>query len=159
MCGIVAYTGKRDAVPVLIDGLRALEYRGYDSAGIFLPGFGVLKAVGPVNNLATKLGNSFAGTSGPPERPFSRAGISHTRWATHGAPSEVNAHPHSDQFGKVWIVHNGIIENYRELKQEMIDLGYKFVSETDSEVVAHLIAHNLKGAKTIEQAVNQKEFF
>ncbi len=148
MCGIVAYTGKREASSILIDGLRSLEYRGYDSAGIFLAGQGVFKAIGPVNNLAEKLEKVVTGFS-------SRSGISHTRWATHGVPSLANAHPHSDQFGKVWIVHNGIIENHKELKREMVSLGYRFVSETDSEVVAHLIADNLKRVKTIEEAVNQ----
>lgn len=145
MCGIVAYTGRRNATPILIDGLKSLEYRGYDSAGIFLSGKGVLKAVGPVNNLAGKLNNAFS----------SKTGISHTRWATHGVPSEVNAHPHSDESGKVWVVHNGIIENYKELKKKLSDLGYKFSSETDSEVVAHLIAHKLKGGLLIEQAINE----
>jgi glucosamine--fructose-6-phosphate aminotransferase (isomerizing) len=145
MCGIVAYTGKRDATPILIDGLRSLEYRGYDSAGIFLTGRGALKAVGPVNNLADKVTDSFSST----------AGISHTRWATHGVPSEANAHPHSDEAGKVWIVHNGIIENYKELKGMLQVLGYKFASETDSEVVAHLISHKLKEGLKIEQAINQ----
>jgi glucosamine--fructose-6-phosphate aminotransferase (isomerizing) len=145
MCGIVAYTGRRNATPILIDGLRSLEYRGYDSAGIFLASKGALKAVGPVNNLAEKITDSFSGT----------AGISHTRWATHGVPSEANAHPHSDEAGKVWIVHNGIIENYKELKGMLQVLGYKFVSETDSEVVAHLIAHKLKEGLKVEQAINQ----
>ena len=145
MCGIVAYTGKREAAAILIDGLRSLEYRGYDSAGIFVSGQQVLKAVGPVNNLASKLSDSFSGTTG----------ISHTRWATHGVPSEANAHPHSDQFGKIWIVHNGIIENYKELKRELETLGYNFKSETDSEVVAHLIREKLKKVDKIELAVNQ----
>ena len=145
MCGIVAYTGKRNAGTILIDGLRSLEYRGYDSAGIFMPERGAVKAVGPVNNLAAKLGNDFTDTSG----------ISHTRWATHGVPSEANAHPHSDSSGKVWIVHNGIIENYKELRDELSHIGYKFSSETDSEVVAHLIADRLRLVKTLEQAVSQ----
>ncbi|MBI3633834.1 MAG: glutamine--fructose-6-phosphate transaminase (isomerizing) [Candidatus Vogelbacteria bacterium] len=145
MCGIVAYVGKRKAAPILVDGLRSLEYRGYDSAGIFMPRHGLTKAVGPVNNLAAKLGEGGIDTSG----------ISHTRWATHGVPSEINAHPHSDELGDVWIVHNGIIENYKELKDELSLLGYKFSSETDSEVVAHLIAHKLKQTKSLEKAVSQ----
>lgn len=145
MCGIVAYTGKKEATSILIDGLRSLEYRGYDSAGIFLAGKGALKAVGPVNNLASKLTSAYSST----------AGISHTRWATHGVPSEVNAHPHTDESGKVWIVHNGIIENYKELKGMLEALGYKFASETDSEVVAHLIAYKLKEVGTIEKAISQ----
>lgn len=145
MCGIVAYTGRRDATPILIDGLRSLEYRGYDSSGIFLAGKGMLKAVGPVNNLALKVKDDFSGPSG----------ISHTRWATHGVPSEANAHPHSDESGKVWIVHNGIIENYKELKEMLRSKGCKFASETDSEVVAHLIADKLDDGIKIDQAINQ----
>ncbi len=145
MCGIVAYTGKKQAAPILIDGLRALEYRGYDSAGIYLAGQNSIKAVGPVNNLASKINSKHKST----------AGISHTRWATHGVPSEVNAHPHSDEMGKIWIVHNGIIENYKELKGYLEEEGYKFASETDSEVVAHLIADKLKKAGKIDKAISQ----
>jgi len=129
MCGIFGYVGTRTAEPILIEGLRTLEYRGYDSSGIFVPGYGALKAVGPIDNLAKKITNTISGTSG----------IAHTRWATHGAPTERNAHPHADMSGTVWIVHNGIIENYRELKEQLNILGITFQSDTDTEVLAKLI--------------------
>jgi glutamine---fructose-6-phosphate transaminase (isomerizing) len=129
MCGIFGYVGTRTAEPILIEGLRTLEYRGYDSAGIFIPGYGVLKAVGPIDNLAKKITETIPGTSG----------IAHTRWATHGAPTEANAHPHSDRSGLIWIVHNGIIENFRELKEGLVGLGVTFSSDTDTEVLAKLI--------------------
>src|SRR3989339_608679 len=129
MCGIFGYVGTRTAEPILIEGLRTLEYRGYDSSGIFVPGYGALKAVGPIDNLAKKITNTISGTSG----------IAHTRWATHSAPTEQNAHPHSDMSGSVWIVHNGIIENYRELKEQLSILGVTFQSDTDTEVLAKLI--------------------
>ncbi len=129
MCGIFGYVGSRTATPILLDGLRTLEYRGYDSAGIFVPGFGTMKATGPIDNLAKKITMTIPGT----------AGIAHTRWATHGAPTEKNAHPHCDMSGKIWLVHNGIIENYRELKDGLIARGITFHSETDTEVLAKLI--------------------
>jgi glucosamine--fructose-6-phosphate aminotransferase (isomerizing) len=129
MCGIFGYVGVRTAEPILVEGLRTLEYRGYDSAGIFVPGYGSVKAVGPIDNLAQKISETIAGTSG----------IAHTRWATHGAPTERNAHPHVDMSGSVWIVHNGIIENYRELKEGLVVQGMKFESDTDTEVLAKLI--------------------
>ncbi len=103
MCGIFGYVGMKTAEPVLIEALRTLEYRGYDSAGIFVPGYGVVKAVGPIDNLANKITQTIPGSSG----------IAHTRWATHGEPTELNAHPHKGENGRIWIVHNGIIENYR----------------------------------------------
>jgi glucosamine--fructose-6-phosphate aminotransferase (isomerizing) len=129
MCGIFGYVGTRTAEPILIEGLRTLEYRGYDSAGIFVPGYGSVKAVGPIDNLAGRLSDTIPGTSG----------IAHTRWATHGAPTEKNAHPHSDMSGKTWLVHNGIIENYRELKEGLVVQGITFDTETDTEVLAKLI--------------------
>ncbi len=129
MCGIFGYVGTRTAEPILIEGLRTLEYRGYDSAGIFIPKFGALKAVGPIDNLAKKVNGTISGTSG----------IAHTRWATHGAPTEKNAHPHSDMSGTIWIVHNGIIENFREIKERLGVLGVRFESDTDTEVLAKLI--------------------
>ncbi len=129
MCGIFGYVGTRTAEPILINGLRTLEYRGYDSSGIFIPGYGVVKAVGPIDNLALKIIDSIPGTSG----------IAHTRWATHGAPTEKNAHPHADRSGLVWIVHNGIIENFRELREGLTALGVTFTSDTDTEVLAKLI--------------------
>lgn len=129
MCGIFGYVGTRTAEPILIEGLRTLEYRGYDSSGIFIPKYGVLKAVGPIDNLAKKITSTISGTSG----------IAHTRWATHGAPTEKNAHPHHDMSGTVWVVHNGIIENYREIKERLAVMGVTFESDTDTEVLAKLI--------------------
>src|SRR5262245_14494874 len=104
MCGIVGYVGKKNATPFLLSGLEALEYRGYDSAGLYVSGTGVIKRVGQVAALKEAVPEAFIGTTG----------IAHTRWATHGAPTEENAHPHSDESGTVWLVHNGIIENYAE---------------------------------------------
>lgn len=133
MCGIFGYVGTRTAEPILLEGLRTLEYRGYDSAGIFVPGYGAVKAVGPIDNLAKKITETIPGTSG----------IAHTRWATHGAPTEANAHPHASMGELVWVVHNGIIENYRELKEGLVSQGVKFESETDTEVLAKLIGSML----------------
>lgn len=129
MCGIFGYVGMRTAEPILIEGLRTLEYRGYDSSGIFIPKFGCIKAEGSIDNLVKKITVPIPGTSG----------IGHTRWATHGAPSEKNAHPHTDASGNIWLVHNGIIENYRELKEILRVQGYTFQSDTDTEVLAKLI--------------------
>jgi len=143
MCGIVAYTGRKPASPILIDGLRVLEYRGYDSAGIFVPGSGVHKAVGPVQALVDSLPGMLEGT----------AGLGHTRWATHGHPSEANAHPHHDQEKNVWLVHNGIIENYAELRDQLSAQGHTFYSESDSEVLAHLIGTSYKAHENLAQAV------
>lgn len=141
MCGIFGYVGTRTAEPLLIEGLRTLEYRGYDSAGIFVPGYGAVKAVGPIDNLAAKITETIGGTSG----------IAHTRWATHGEPTEKNAHPHVDMSGSVWVVHNGIIENYREIKEGLIAQGITFTSQTDTEVLAKLIGTLHKG--NLKQAV------
>ncbi len=135
MCGIFGYVGSRTASPILLEGLRTLEYRGYDSAGIFIPGNAPIKAVGPIDNLAKKIESPLSGTSG----------IAHTRWATHGAPTEVNAHPHTDMSGSLAIVHNGIIENFRQLKEGLKAQGISFESETDSEVLAKLIGTLYKG--------------
>jgi glucosamine--fructose-6-phosphate aminotransferase (isomerizing) len=129
MCGIFGYVGTKRAEPILLEGLRALEYRGYDSAGLYIPGSGTRRAVGNVANLAERCGNA-AGT----------AGIAHTRWATHGPPTEQNAHPHVSADGRIMLVHNGIIENYRELRKRLQAQGVSFTSDTDSEVLASLIA-------------------
>jgi len=129
MCGIFGYVGSRTAEPILIEGLRTLEYRGYDSAGIYVPGYGAVKAVGPIDNLAAEITTTIGGTSG----------IAHTRWATHGAPTLENAHPHKDMSESVWLVHNGIVENYRELKEGLMMQGMKFYSDTDTEVLAKLV--------------------
>lgn len=132
MCGIVGYIGGNQAAPVLIKGLEKLEYRGYDSAGIavFNNGINVIKTKGRLAELAEKV-KSLGGVEGT-------MGIGHTRWATHGAPSDINSHPHTSMSGKITVVHNGIIENYIQLKAELENNGYKFVSETDTEVVAQL---------------------
>lgn len=136
MCGIFGYVGKQPATPILLEGLRTLEYRGYDSAGIFVCGEGVTKAAGPISNLAAKISDTSTGT----------VGIAHTRWATHGAPTEKNAHPHHDMSGQIWLVHNGIIENFRELKEGLIAQGIKFYSETDTEVLVKLIGSFYSGS-------------
>ena len=129
MCGIVGYVGKRDCTEVLLNGLGKLEYRGYDSAGIAVFQDGkitVAKSKGRLKDLEEKMERE--------GRPFGHVGIGHTRWATHGEPSDVNAHPHSG--GRVTIVHNGIIENYKELKDFLAGKGVTFTSDTDTEVVA-----------------------
>ena len=146
MCGIVAAAASRNIVPVLIEGLRRLEYRGYDSAGIAVltegAGLQRLRSVGRVAELAQQAERNHT---------ESATGIAHTRWATHGVPSERNAHPHVS--GKLAVVHNGIIENYAALKQELIGLGYVFTSDTDTETIAHLIEHLLKQGGDLHAAV------
>jgi glucosamine--fructose-6-phosphate aminotransferase (isomerizing) len=146
MCGIVGYTGKSNALPVLVNGLKRMEYRGYDSAGIALLDHNVttvIKRAGKIVNLAEALESP---------KPKGHIGIGHTRWATHGIPNEENAHPH--QAGHITVVHNGIIENYAELKSQLAkEHGRKFVSDTDSEVVAHLIDVERESAPTVEAAV------
>ena len=139
MCGIVGYIGEQKAAPILLDGLTKLEYRGYDSAGIAVDcGENVFieKAVGRLDALKDKLKNNF---------PVGTVGIGHTRWATHGRPSDSNAHPHTDCHGDFVVVHNGIIENYLSLKEDLISRGHKFTSETDTEVVAHLLEETYRG--------------
>lgn len=143
MCGIFGYVGTRTAEPILVQGLRTLEYRGYDSAGVYVPGYGVVKAVGPIDNLAAAITETIGGTSG----------IAHTRWATHGPPTEANAHPHKDMSGGVWLVHNGIIENYREIKEGLTMQGLSFESDTDTEVLAKLIGSLYAG--NLQKAVTQ----
>ncbi len=144
MCGIVAATASRNIVPVLIEGLTRLEYRGYDSAGIALlnPTLTRLRSVGRVAELAAQA-----------EGQVAHHGIAHTRWATHGVPSERNAHPHVS--AGLAVVHNGIIENYAELKQELLAAGYAFTSDTDTEVIAHLIQETLKSCADLFQAVQR----
>lgn len=140
MCGIVGYIGEKEAAPILLDGLKKLEYRGYDSAGIAVLDNNVIsvsKTTGRIKNLDDKTagGKIYHG----------HAGIGHTRWATHGAPTDANAHPHMSNDGKFAVVHNGIIENYLELRRELTEKGYIFNSETDTEVVAHLISMYYEG--------------
>src|SRR5215468_2911679 len=138
MCGIVGYVGKKEVVPVIIEGLRKLEYRGYDSAGIAVAGNGeglqVRRAEGKLRNLQEAIRQH------PLDGTY---GIGHTRWATHGRPTEENAHPHRDCTGKVVVVHNGIVENYLSLKKRLTDEGHRFVTETDTEIIAHLIEDTL----------------
>jgi glucosamine--fructose-6-phosphate aminotransferase (isomerizing) len=136
MCGIIAYIGGKEATPILIKGLRRLEYRGYDSAGlVVLDGSANrFRSIGKIDNLASKISG---------ENILGSIGIAHTRWATHGGVTEANAHPHADCEGNIFVVHNGIIENYRELKNELS--GHKFSSETDTEILAHLIEKNYSG--------------
>ena len=139
MCGIVGYTGRRAGKPIIIDGLKRLEYRGYDSAGIALledDGIGVVRSVGNLDALVAAAGED----SSP-----AVVGLGHTRWATHGRPSEENAHPHADCSGRVQIVLNGIIENYKELRAVLTERGHEFTSETDAEVVSHLIEEGIGG--------------
>jgi len=159
MCGIVAYVGRRLAQPVLIEGLKRLEYRGYDSAGIAVIDAAnhlhVRKAVGRISVLESSLDEK--------KLPAAHIGMAHTRWATHGAPNEVNAHPHTDDTGRLALVHNGVIENYAALKQFLIERGHKFVTQTDTEVLAVLIGdlytelkaknHLPAGASLLQRAV------
>jgi glutamine---fructose-6-phosphate transaminase (isomerizing) len=148
MCGIVGYVGKKQVVPVIIEGLRKLEYRGYDSAGIAVSGDGaglqIRRAEGKLRNLEEVIRKK------PLEGTY---GIGHTRWATHGRPSEENAHPHRDCTGKIVVVHNGIVENYLALKKELRAEGHTFTTETDTEIIAHLIERYVKQGQDLEAAV------
>ena len=150
MCGIVGYIGPKKVVPVIIEGLRKLEYRGYDSAGIaVVPQSGKLeirRAPGKLRNLEEIIAKS------PLDGTY---GIGHTRWATHGRPTEENAHPHRDCTGQIVVVHNGIIENYLELKEKLQKEGHKFATETDTEIVAHLVEKNSQGGVPLEEAVRR----
>jgi glucosamine--fructose-6-phosphate aminotransferase (isomerizing) len=151
MCGIVGYVGKRDSQNILIEGLKKLEYRGYDSAGLAVftaEGLQVTKSKGRLANLESVL-------AGTPLTGF--IGIGHTRWATHGKPSDVNSHPHTDNSKKFSVVHNGIIENYMSLKEELTAQGHVFVSETDTEVISHLIASLYEGdiVKAVQKAITR----
>jgi glucosamine--fructose-6-phosphate aminotransferase (isomerizing) len=156
MCGIVGYVGPKDVVSVILEGLRRLEYRGYDSAGIAVGSAGrgleLRRAPGKLRNLEEVIRqHPLQGTYG----------IGHTRWATHGRPTEENAHPHRDCTGRIVVVHNGIVENYLELKRELSEEGHKFVTETDTEVIAHLVEQELRSAESsgktmlIEEAVRR----
>ncbi|MDP9017393.1 MAG: glutamine--fructose-6-phosphate transaminase (isomerizing) [Candidatus Eremiobacteraeota bacterium] len=149
MCGIVGYIGERDSVPIILDSLQRLEYRGYDSAGIaVIEADGTLrgsKAEGKLSRLAERLRNG--------ERISGKVGVGHTRWATHGRPSDANAHPHLDCSGNIAVVHNGIIENYAGLRAALTERGHTFHSETDTEVIAHLIEMHYTGS--LEEAVRK----
>jgi glucosamine--fructose-6-phosphate aminotransferase (isomerizing) len=152
MCGIVGYVGKKSVVPIIIEGLRRLEYRGYDSAGIAVGGDGdglqIRRAEGKLRNLEEVIR----------QKPLNGTyGIGHTRWATHGRPTEENAHPHRDCTGKIVVVHNGIVENYLSLKKKLIEEGHKFTTETDTEIIAHLVEKYLGSGKHVplEEAVRR----
>jgi glucosamine--fructose-6-phosphate aminotransferase (isomerizing) len=161
MCGIIGYIGFRQAQDILIEGLKSLEYRGYDSSGIALLDtqgeIQVVKSVGKITQLESKINdtqrilinaNSYGSQLLQNKEPLiSTCGIGHTRWATHGKPSDINSHPHQDSFGEVALVHNGIIKNYLKLKQELIANGEVFISETDTEVVVKLFAQIRKNQK------------
>jgi len=153
MCGIVGYVGPKAVVPVIIEGLRRLEYRGYDSAGIAVGSpthktLEVRRAPGKLINLEHVLrDHPLHGTYG----------IGHTRWATHGRPTEENAHPHRDCTGRIVVVHNGIVENYLDLKRELIEQGHIFVTETDTEIIAHLIEQIQKDAELSGQPILLEE--
>ena len=139
MCGITGYTGKENALPILMEGLKKLEYRGYDSAGVAIFDEGnikVIKTRGRLTVLEDKLNGLTISTT---------CGIGHTRWATHGEPTDENSHPHLSNNGRFAVVHNGIIENYRELKEKLTGKGYVFLSDTDTEVIAHLIDYYYNG--------------
>src|SRR6186713_2684196 len=148
MCGIIGYIGDKQVLPVLIDGLRRLEYRGYDSAGVAVVRDGSVtlrRSAGKLSNLEQVID----------AHPISGDyGVGHTRWATHGRPTEENAHPHRDCTGKIVVVHNGIIENYLELKQELQKQGHQFKTETDTEIVAHLVEREMRD-DGLEQAVRR----
>src|SRR6266516_3829094 len=147
MCGIVAYIGHREAYPVILKGLKRLEYRGYDSAGVALlnTGLKVFKQKGKVADLEDSLvGKDLHAV----------IGIGHTRWATHGEPNDRNAHPHQSASGKLAMIHNGIIENYNQLKHELLNKGYQFNSDTDTEVLLNFIEEIKKNNKgSLEEAV------
>jgi len=153
MCGIIGYLGEKPVIPILLEGLKKLEYRGYDSAGIAVVGrnkINIRKVKGKISNLEESLD----------DKPLMGSyGIGHTRWATHGRPSEKNAHPHKDCTGSFVVVHNGIVENYLPIKKELIKEGHEFCTETDTEVIAHLIEKYYHGSleKAVKEAVNDIE--
>ncbi len=149
MCGIVAYLGPREAHPIILEGLKRLEYRGYDSAGLAVmeDAIKIIKRKGKVNNLEEEVSRS--GLTG-------HCGIGHTRWATHGKPDDINAHPHSSGNGRLALIHNGIIENYATIKKALQDIGHVFVSETDTEVLVHLIEeYQIREGLNLESAVRK----
>src|SRR5438270_1295003 len=150
MCGIVGYIGSREVSSVLVDGLKRLEYRGYDSCGVAIMdegGLNVIRSVGRIGKLEEKIKET------NPANGSVNCGIGHTRWATHGRPSETNSHPHRDCSGRFYVAHNGIIENYLYLKHRLIAEGHKFQTETDTEVLPHLIETYYQG--NLENAVRR----
>ena len=155
MCGITGYIGYREAYPIIIDGLKRLEYRGYDSAGLILfdgDSLKMAKTKGKVSALEERIESKITKTG--------NIGFGHTRWATHGVPNEVNSHPHFSESGDLVIIHNGIIENYDTIKKELINRGYTFKSDTDTEVLINLIEEvkkqeGVKLGKAVQIALNQ----
>src|SRR5262252_1968625 len=149
MCGIVGYIGDKSSVEIILEGLKRLEYRGYDSAGIAVvgaEGLQIRRAAGRIKVLEGLLG----------EQPVrGTVGIGHTRWATHGRPTDDNAHPHRDGSGNLVVVHNGIIENYLPIKERLQAAGHRFTSETDTEVIAHLIEWHLRDTQRLDHAVRR----
>ena len=148
MCGIIGYAGATPALPVVMRGLKQLEYRGYDSAGIAISNceqIKIIKSEGKIVNLENKLSIDITGN----------VGIGHTRWATHGKPTELNAHPHTSKGKRVILAHNGIIENYIEIKKELQFFGYKFYSDTDTEVAANLLDFYYEKTKSPVDAINK----
>src|SRR5439155_19988706 len=152
MCGIVSYTGPREAGPILMEGLKRLEYRGYDSAGIALVGedgdLFVEKKAGKLANLEIAIAD---------RTPHAALGLAHTRWATHGRPTDLNAHPHQDCTGDITVIHNGIIENFQELRDGLAARGHRLTSDTDTEAVAHLVEESYQGdlADAVRAALRQ----
>ena len=151
MCGIVGYIGDKKAISVLVNGLKSLEYRGYDSAGVSVldsnNNVSTYKSAGKLNNLESELQNNNSNSI------TAKIGIAHTRWATHGEPTEINAHPHSDCKGNIIVVHNGIVENFTELKRELLNSGHILNSDTDSEIIPHLIESYLSESNNLEEAI------
>ena len=141
MCGIVGYIGNKNAMPVLLDGLKQLEYRGYDSAGVAV----LVKGKVRIAKRSGKIKDLVAMAENRSELDNANLGIGHSRWATHGAPTNINAHPHQDCMANITLVHNGIIENFSTLKEKLLKEGHKFKSQTDTEVIAHLIEEYYKG--------------
>jgi glucosamine--fructose-6-phosphate aminotransferase (isomerizing) len=149
MCGIVGYVGQREAAPLIVDGLARLEYRGYDSAGIAVDNAGTLdirRSVGKLSGLTKVLASAPV---------HGHMGIGHTRSATHGDVTEQNAHPHRDASGRVVVIQNGIVENYLELKQTLIASGDQFASQTDTEVIAHLLGNHYRASGSLVEALRQ----
>ena len=147
MCGIVGYCGAQNAEPILLDGLKRLEYRGYDSSGLAIntsAGLKIVRTVGKVSELSRVLQTHHL---------VGATGIAHTRWATHGVPTEANAHPHCDCTASIAVVHNGIIENHASLRARLTANGHVFTSETDTEVIAHLVEDALKKEARLSDAV------